>query len=99
MVHILKECTSNVADNCVASREEGIDPGKCILSVEGTQISIKSFGKPISIEFNEEYQQMVPYYIFSDLHSGGNFEEEANGKKTKKKRTGGGRHGLGVKLG
>ena len=99
MIHIFKECTSNVADNCVASREIHVNPGKCIIRVRGSQVSIWSFGKPISIEYTEEYQQMVPYYIFSDLHSGANFEEQDNGKKVKKNRTGGGRHGLGVKLG
>jgi len=93
LIHIFKECCSNVADNCVRSREANMDPGQCIIKVKGNTISVKSFGMPISITFDEKHQQMVPYYIFSDLHSGSNFM----GKD--EKRTGGGRHGLGIKLG
>jgi DNA topoisomerase-2 len=89
MIHLAKECTSNVADNAVVSRQQGVDPGKCIINVEGDSFQIKSFGLPIDISYDKRYNQMIPYYIFSDLHSGGNFGSD---------RKGGGRHGLGAKL-
>jgi len=88
MIHIFKEVLSNVADNCVRSREEGIDPEECIIKIRKNRITVKSFGSPITIKINKEYGQMVPKYIFSDMHSGSNFTA---------KRTGGGRHGLGGK--
>ena len=88
LVHIFKEMTSNVADNCTKSREKGIDPGSCEITVKKGMVRIKSFGLPIPIKINKEYGEMVPKYIFSDLHSGSSFTS---------KRTGGGRHGLGGK--
>jgi DNA topoisomerase-2 len=88
LIHIFKEMTSNVADNCTKSRDAGVDPGKCEITVKKGMARIKSYGLPIPIKINKEYGEMVPKYIFSDLHSGSSFTS---------KRTGGGRHGLGGK--
>ena len=87
VLHLFKEVVSNVGDNAVHSVEQGIDPGKCTIKIEGARITVSNEGLSIPIEKNAE-GILIPISIFSEMLSGSSLGET---------RTAGGAHGIGIK--
>ncbi|CAH6420762.1 DNA topoisomerase 2 [uncultured virus] len=85
--HLFKEALSNMGDNSDASREAGIDPGECVITIEGARVTVKNGGLCIPIEENKE-GDLIPMTIFSEMLSGSSLGS---------KRTSGGAHGIGIK--
>lgn len=85
------ECIANSSDNVVRSREHGIKPGKIIINVSKSNISVYNEGYGISTKMNKKHKMRIPEMIFFNLHSGSNFNDDEERLRV-------GQNGLGVKI-
>lgn len=88
---IMLEILSNAADNATKSRSMGIDPGKLIMTVTDTSVSVYNEGRPVSTVWHTKEKEWIPTMIFFKLRAGSNFDD------TKEKKYAG-RNGFGAKL-
>jgi DNA topoisomerase-2 len=88
---IMLEILSNAADNATKSRTMGIDPGKLVMTVTDTTVTIYNEGRPVSTVYHNKEKEWIPTMIFFRLRAGSNFDD------TKEKKYAG-RNGFGAKL-
>ena len=86
------EILENAVDNKSISVEQGYDPKYIKVNVKGDEISVKNYGRPISLKKRRD-GLYNPEFIFGRLRSGSNLNKTGN-----KNRTGKGTNGLGAKL-
>jgi len=87
VTHIVNELISNVADNVENSRDAGVAPGECWMTVEGGMITITNQGLAMPIEIDPSTGMYIPEMCFGKMHAGSNLEDGI---------TGGGANGIGA---
>lgn len=85
---LFKETISNAADNVVRSREADIDPIRIEAVVNETSVSIKNYGRCITLKKHPKTSIPVPEMIFGSMFTSSNYGET---------RKGAGTNGLGIK--
>jgi len=70
------EIISNAADHCVKSLNEGCPIGPIDVYMDKKRISIKNIGLPIPIEKKPGKNMYIPEYIFGNLRTSTNYDDD-----------------------
>lgn len=83
------EIIANACDNATRCYENGVDPGTIEVTVANDVVTIKNYGLPMPVIWNEENKMWTPEWILTTMLTSSNY---------KKQRHGGGKNGMGAKI-
>ena len=75
---IFLEIMGNCADNALASREVGLDPGTVVVTMDGQWVTVINYGLPIPVEMHETGVP-VPERIFGTLLTSSTYGKARHG--------------------